>query len=287
MREALGRLPVSQVGELKETREQLQQALISLGAECEAVAHLTESQLGRKYASQKLRHRLRSMLPHRQRGGSAPPPEGPRHWCHPPQCCGAISVKCCGAFHKPPATAHALRSHGGWRRLTANTMLVIFRRMEQAIAYELLAQVCMEEHQRVAAGYCAMRSLNLGLSLSTLTPVVARSYASLLLVEASSYQSSTRTIQMYKRKALKSCELLGELGSLSYTLLNAGVQNVGNAMWAEAVDNLSRAAQIAEQLKNKKRWEEAVCHKARHPSDTRLRHTLAYIQDRCCRSACV
>jgi len=40
------------------------------------------------------------------------------------------------------------------------------------------------------------------------------------------------------------------------------VQNAGNAMWAEAVDNLSRAAQIAEQLKDRRQWEEAVCHKA-------------------------
>lgn len=106
-----------------------------------------------------------------------------------------------------------------------------------------------------------MRSLNLGLSLSTLTPVVARAYASLCLVESSSDNASTRTIQTYKRQALKSCELLGELGQLSYTLLAAGVQNAGNAMWAEAVDNLSRAAQIAEQLKDKRQWEETVCHK--------------------------
>ena len=56
--------------------------------------------------------------------------------------------------------------------------------LELAIAYELLAQVCMQEHQREQAGYCAMRSLTLGQSLPNLTPVVGRAYASLCLVES-------------------------------------------------------------------------------------------------------
>ena len=65
------------------------------------------------------------------------------------------------------------------------------------------------EHQRVQAGYCAMRALALGQSLPCLTPVVGRAYASLCLVESAAEKSSSWTISRYKRKALETTRVKG------------------------------------------------------------------------------
>ena len=135
-------------------------------------------------------------------------------------------------------------------------------RMELAVAYELLSQVLMQEHQREQAGYCAMRALMLGCSIGTLSPVVGRAYASLCLIESAAEKSSAWTVRRYKRKALETCEQLGELGQLSYTLLAAGVLDAGQARWEMATDNLTRSASISEQLHDKRQWEQAICHQA-------------------------
>ena len=134
------------------------------------------------------------------------------------------------------------------------------RHEEAANAYELLSRVCMLEHKRLQAGYCAMRALNMGLALPSLRPVVARAYASLCLVESASQRSNSSLVQRYKRNALHTCDLLGELGQLTFTLQAAGVHYAGNARWWEAVDSLSRAADIAKQLQDKRQWEECISH---------------------------
>jgi len=135
------------------------------------------------------------------------------------------------------------------------------RRIEQAIAYELLARVSMTEHERVHAGYCAMRALNIGLSLPTLHPVVARSYATLCLVESAKASGNTM-VRIYKRRAMQACDALGELGQLTYTLQAAGVHYAGNARWKDAVESLSRAAEYSAQLRDKRQWEECISHQA-------------------------
>ena len=134
--------------------------------------------------------------------------------------------------------------------------------LELAIAYELLAQVSMQEHCPEQAGYCAMRALDIGKSLPTITPVVGRAYASLMLVESASEKSSSWMVARYKRKALETCEKLNELGQLSYTLHAAGVHDAGQARWASAQDNLGQAAAYAAKLKDMRQWEESVCHQA-------------------------
>lgn len=136
------------------------------------------------------------------------------------------------------------------------------RRIEQAIAYELLARVSMTEHERVHAGYCAMRALNIGLSLPTLHPVVARSYATLCLVESAKASGNTM-VRIYKRRAMQACDALGELGQLTYTLQAAGVHYAGNARWKDAVESLSRAAEYSAQLRDKRQWEECISHQVR------------------------
>lgn len=84
-------------------------------------------------------------------------------------------------------------------------------RVEQAVAYELLARVCMTDNKRMHAGYCAMKALNIGLSLPTLHPVVARSYATLCLVESAKASRGTM-VRLYKRRAMQVCEEGGEEG---------------------------------------------------------------------------
>jgi hypothetical protein len=135
-------------------------------------------------------------------------------------------------------------------------------RMELAVAYELLSQVLMQEHQREQAGYCAMRALMLGCSIGTLSPVVGRAYASLCLIESAAEKSSAWTVRRYKRKALETCEQSGELGQLSYTFLAAGVLDAGQARWEMATDNLKRSASYSKQLHDDRQWEQAICHHA-------------------------
>ena len=134
--------------------------------------------------------------------------------------------------------------------------------LETAIAFELLAQVSMQEHKREQAGYCAMRALRLGRSLTEITPVVGRAYASLCLVESAKEKTSKTTIAKYKRKALDTCTELNELQQLSYTLLTFGGLAAGEASWDDASDNLKQSASIAERLKDKRQWEESLCHQA-------------------------
>ena len=134
--------------------------------------------------------------------------------------------------------------------------------LDQAIAYELLAQVSMQEHKREQAGYCAMRALRLGQTLPHLTPVVGRAYASLFLVESAADKASLWTIKRYRAKAKKISSLFGESGQLLQNYLNAGVLDAGQARWADARDNLRSAAKIAHDLKALRQREEAICHLA-------------------------
>ena len=134
--------------------------------------------------------------------------------------------------------------------------------LEQAICYELLAQVSMQEHKREQAGYCAMRALRLGQTLPHMTPVVGRAYLSLCLVESSADKASLWTIRRYRAKARKICFSLGESGQLAQNHFATGVLDAGQARWADARENLHAAAKIAGDLKNAHQREEAICHLA-------------------------
>ena len=219
------------VGELSDCRTALTAALVSLGGEKDHRTYegLSEAEFGGRYWRQRMQYKIFLFLRQAQGKGNSSKVQNKKQ------------------LQKGPAPKE------GEKRP---------QRIELAIAYELLAQVSMMEHQREQAGYCAMRALHLGQSLPTLTPVVARAYASLCLVESAAEKSSSWMVARYKRKALETCEQLGELGQLGYTLLAAGVLDAGQARWTNARDNLGRAAAIYEQLKNKKQWEVLICHQA-------------------------
>ncbi|KAL1515655.1 hypothetical protein AB1Y20_002273 [Prymnesium parvum] len=155
---------------------------------------------------------------------------------------------------------NVLRHVGLTRFLTMHSPQELQVLEEAANAYELLGRVSLLDHRRLQAGYFAIRALNLGLSLPVLTPVVARAYASLCLVESASHHSRSSMVDLYKRKALETAELLGELGQVSFTLQAAGVHYAGNARWEAANEYLSRAAEIALQLQDKRQWEECISH---------------------------
>lgn len=62
---------------------------------------------------------------------------------------------------------------------------------------------------------------------------------------------------------MQACDVLGELALLTYTLQAAGVHYAGNARWDDAVESLSRAAEYALQLQDKRQWEECISHMVR------------------------
>eukprot|EP00908_Phaeocystis_cordata_P025907 Transcript_8385.p1 GENE.Transcript_8385~~Transcript_8385.p1 ORF type:complete len:337 (+),score=149.79 Transcript_8385:378-1388(+) len=82
---------------------------------------------------------------------------------------------------------------------------------ELGAAYECLAQLALREKQRWRAAYCAIRALDLGLQLPTLTPLVARAYT-LLYHLASSHRFPARMQRHCKRKALQAATLLRSMG---------------------------------------------------------------------------
>jgi len=129
-------------------------------------------------------------------------------------------------------------------------------KLETANAYELLSRVAMQEHNVLLGSYCAMRALTLGEELEHLTPVVARSYASLCLTSAAERRQAEAN--EFRELALTSCKQLGELGLLAYTLTAAAMNDAGQARWAPAVANLDRAIKESAALGAKGQWEEAI-----------------------------
>jgi len=131
--------------------------------------------------------------------------------------------------------------------------------LEVAACYEQLAQLHLVGHRVRLAEYCARRALSLGLRLPSLTPVVARSYAALLQVAASSGASS-RTVSYFKSRALRTCHQLGENAQLVFTFLAVAIHEASSAKWALARDYFHRALEIVSDLKDLRLWEDVVSH---------------------------
>ncbi len=233
------------IGQFERCREMLESALISLDGEPAGrrLSDLSEAQLSRKERLQHAKHLYVSLC--------ARPPQQP-------------SVD--GAGSVASAMSSSAANSGGDDALaasaTARVLALEKRRAELAVAYELLVKVAMHEHLTAQAGYCAMRALNIGLSLRVLHPVVARAYASLCLVAAA---AASPRVEMYKQKALQACRSEGAeggLGQLAYALLAAGIHNAGFARWRDAQSNFESAAEISADLRDKRQWEEAVAHRA-------------------------
>lgn len=130
---------------------------------------------------------------------------------------------------------------------------------ELASCYELLAQLHLVGHRVRLAEYCARRALALGLRLPALSPVVARSYAALLQVAASS-GAPARTVSYFKSQALRTCGQLGEYAQLAFTLLAIAIHDASSAKWTVARDNLSKALGIVSELDDLRLWEDVQSH---------------------------
>jgi len=212
-------------GKLEEGRELLMQAVINMGGEAKVVSPRTAQSIS-----------------------DAEPPPPDLKWRYRRQLMEQYRLRLAGVV---PTRA---------RRRDADDPEA--QAIELAEAYAALGKAFFDDHLVEEASYCVMRALNLGLRLSTVTPVVARAYASLMLIAASSIGGGRSSARRYKRKALESCRNLDELGNLGATQMAAAVVSAGQATWADAVQNLAEATQICDDLHDKRSWEECVSHSA-------------------------
>jgi len=118
----------------------------------------------------------------------------------------------------------------------------------------------MADNDAPTAHLCGCRALDIGLKLPHLLPVVARSYASLILTSAA--QRQAKLAKRYKRLALNACEQLSELGLLSYTLTAAAVTDASQGQWEAGTSSLKDAAQWSQKIGDQRQWEEATSHLA-------------------------
>ena len=85
-------------------------------------------------------------------------------------------------------------------------------------------------------------------------------YAALSLTSA--VDMKTREAAEFRQLALSSCQQLGELGLLAYTLTISAVNEAGQGVWVSAVENIAKATKISHDLGDKFQEEEAVSQNA-------------------------
>ncbi len=132
-------------------------------------------------------------------------------------------------------------------------------RSEAARAYERLAQIHYLEHDLRPSLYAAARTRNL-IAGEVASPGLARGLANCGLGEAIIGRHDQA--ETYSRAALLMAEEQEQLSSLAYVSEVTGIVAAGVGQWTAARQRLHRAAEIADQLGDRRRWEESVTHLA-------------------------
>jgi tetratricopeptide (TPR) repeat protein len=130
---------------------------------------------------------------------------------------------------------------------------------EAARAYERLAQIHYLEHELRPSLYAAARTRNLVEDAGP-SPGLARGLANGCLAAAivGRHAAAGRT----SRAALALAEEQGQLSTLAYVCEMTGIAAAGLGQWGAARRRLNRAAEIADQLGDRRRWEESVANLA-------------------------
>ena len=127
-------------------------------------------------------------------------------------------------------------------------------RSEAARAYERLAQIHYLEHELRPSLYAAARTRNL-LEAEGPSPGLARGLANGGL--AAALVGRHTLAETTGRAALLMAEAQEQLSSLAYVSELTGVAAAGMGQWAVARQRLHRAAEIADQLGDRRRWKRA------------------------------
>ncbi|HXV97519.1 MAG TPA: hypothetical protein VEC93_03785, partial [Anaerolineae bacterium] len=125
--------------------------------------------------------------------------------------------------------------------------------LEAARTYERLGEVYYWSNQTLPAIYAALRTLNLAEQVGP-SPELARAYANMCLVAG--FASLRSLAEAYSRRAQAAAQEVQHQPALAWVLELTGVYAIGVGQWAKARDTLERARLVANQLEDRRRWEE-------------------------------
>lgn len=144
-----------------------------------------------------------------------------------------------------------------WRQLRTPTPNLAARRtlLEAAQAYEGLTAVYYFANQTAASLYAALQSLSLAEQAGP-SPELARGYASVGVIL--SFVPLHNLAESYCRRALEMASQVKSLSAQAWVTLLAGIYHVGVGHWPEAHFLFEQTIDLAEQLGDRRRWDDGV-----------------------------
>jgi eukaryotic-like serine/threonine-protein kinase len=129
------------------------------------------------------------------------------------------------------------------------------RALEASRAYARLGQLYSVSGDTLRLIYSSFRGANL--AETARTPVeMSQFYAAMCLTFG--YVPLHSVALAYERRARATAESTNDLSTIAWVLQLTGIYDVGVGRWRDADDALSRAAEIADQIGDKLRWQESV-----------------------------
>jgi hypothetical protein len=125
--------------------------------------------------------------------------------------------------------------------------------LEATRTYERLGEIYYWSNETLPAIYAALRTLNLAEQVGP-SPELARAYANMCLVAG--FASLRSLAEAYSRRAQAAAQEAQHQPALAWVLELTGVYAIGVGQWAKAHDTLEQARQVANQLEDRRRWEE-------------------------------
>lgn len=127
--------------------------------------------------------------------------------------------------------------------------------LEAARTYERLGEIHYWSNETLPAIYAALRTLNLAERAGP-SPELARAYANMCLVAG--FASLRSLAEAYSRRAQAVAQEAQHHPALAWVLELTGVYAIGVGQWAKAGDTLRQGALVAQQLEDRRRWEECT-----------------------------
>ncbi|MBE7552310.1 MAG: AAA family ATPase [Anaerolineales bacterium] len=127
--------------------------------------------------------------------------------------------------------------------------------LEAARTYERLGEIHYWSNETFPAIYAAVRTLNLAERAGP-SPELARAYANMCLVAG--FVSLRSLAEAYSRRAQAVAHEAQHHPALAWVLELTGVYAIGVGQWAKAGETLRQGALVAQQLEDRRRWEECT-----------------------------
>ncbi|MCL4295883.1 MAG: AAA family ATPase [Anaerolineae bacterium] len=127
--------------------------------------------------------------------------------------------------------------------------------LEAARTYERLGEIHYWSNETFPAIYAAVRTLNLAERAGP-SPELARAYANMCLVAG--FAALRSLADAYSRRALAVAQEVQHHPALAWVVELTGVYAIGVGQWVKANETLRQGARVAQQLEDRRRWEECT-----------------------------